>query len=293
MRKVIELPDNFATGESTVQAAVLIGRNGRLLREPLTKTASAASEYCKTVEPKPGMSIVLVLAMGAYEKYGLNANHDGFEDVELEESEGAPARICAPDEYQELFQGDGQEAAGFAPAREYLRGRGLGDEHLWRVAGLGACAWGYYAKRVVVPIFSLAGAWAGFVARSWTKVSEMPYLYPRGMDRRALLYNHAALLKETDEPVLVVEGVFDSLAYWPDAVALLGKPSREQVIALAAAKRPVAVCLDGDAHEEGRQLAMVLELEGQRAGSVKLPPRVDPDEVDKEWLRSEARSAVS
>jgi len=80
LRKVYELDTHFATGEATVQPVLLWGANGRPLRERFTKTASEASDYIKAVEPKPGMSVVLVLALGAYETYDLNRNGDGFNE---------------------------------------------------------------------------------------------------------------------------------------------------------------------------------------------------------------------
>ena len=80
MRKVYELDPHFANGEATVQPVLLWGANGRPLRERFTKTASEASEYIKAVEPKPGTSIVLVLALGSYETYDLNRNGDGFNE---------------------------------------------------------------------------------------------------------------------------------------------------------------------------------------------------------------------
>lgn len=81
MRKVYDLDPHFATGEATVQPVLLWGAHGRPLRENFgTKTASEASEYIKAVEPVPGKSIVLVLALGAYERYDLNRNGDGFNE---------------------------------------------------------------------------------------------------------------------------------------------------------------------------------------------------------------------
>jgi len=80
MRKVIELDERFPTGEFTVQPAVLVGRNGRPLREELSKTASDATDFIKSVQPKPGHTIILVLALGSYERYGLNRNADGFNE---------------------------------------------------------------------------------------------------------------------------------------------------------------------------------------------------------------------
>lgn len=184
------------------------------------------------------------------------------------------------------------QASVLEPARAYLRSRGL-PESLWHEAGIGACTEGFYAGRVVVPIRDDDGrSWLGWVGRAWTKKAQVPYLYPKGMPRGVVLYNHAALLLETMEPVLVVEGVFDALALWPHAVALLGKASPWQVNALAASPRPVAVVLDGDASDEGWALAMRLRLEGHRAGNVKLPPRMDPDEVDRGWLDREVEKCL-
>lgn len=81
MRKVSELDEHFPTGEATVQPVVLWGRNGRVMREKYSaKTASEASDYIKYVEPQAGKSIVLVLALGAYETYDLNRNGDGFNE---------------------------------------------------------------------------------------------------------------------------------------------------------------------------------------------------------------------
>ena len=107
------------------------------------------------------------------------------------------------------------------------------------------------------------------------------------------MFNEAALAEVTDEPALVVEGPFDALAYWPQAVAVLGKPTEPQMLTLLRAVRPVVVVLDGDAWQEAEMLAWRLRFEGQRAGWVRLPPMVDPDEVDPAWLREEARRAIT
>lgn len=217
---------------------------------------------------------------------------DGYEDLEAPEEEERPV-MEPPSEFYELCRGEGRGSMSLDPARKYLRGRGLADEKLWATARIGACAEGFYAGRVIVPVLSPDGDWLGFVGRAWVKKHDVPYLYPRGMARREVLYNHAALLGEGDRPVFVVEGVMDALALWPDAVAVLGKPSAGQLIALAESPRPIAVALDGDAWAEGEKLAMQLQTEGQRAGNIKLPPGKDPDEVPRQWLDEEARRCLT
>jgi hypothetical protein len=179
-----------------------------------------------------------------------------------------------------LLDGEAASSLRLAPAFEYLeRRRGLARE-LIEEAGIGACVSGYWSGRIIIPTLAPdTGEWMWYVGREWFDGGEKPYLYPKG-GRAGVLYNHSALLVETETPVLVVEGCLDALACWPDAVAVLGKPNPSQIDALVATRRPVCVVLDGDAYDDGWALAMKLRLEGQRAGSVRLPPRVDPDEVD-------------
>lgn len=221
--------------------------------------------------------------------------YEGWEPTDEEEAAALAAREASrkpPEGYEELARGSAAEAFAYRKARAYLEGRGLTDRRVWREAHVGATLEGQYAKRVIVPLLTPDGEWAGYVARDWTGNARIPYLYPENMDRQQL-YNHRALLEPSERPVLVVEGVMDALALWPDAVAVLGKPSDPQVWALADCGRPVAVCLDGDAWREGEELAMRLQLEGQRAGNVRLPPKKDPDEVERQWLLEEARRAVA
>jgi hypothetical protein len=235
-------------------------------------------------------------AYGFYQcfKCGLVGRIAGYDSEDYEPDEVAEKPVMEPPEgFYELCRGDGLGSMSLDPAREYLRSRGLTDEGLWKEAHLGACIEGWFSSRVVVPVLSPDDVWLGFVARAWTKKAEVPYLYPKGMARRDILYNHKALFGAADlPPIFVVEGVLDALALWPDAVAVLGKPTDPQIFALAESARPIAVCLDGDAWREGEALALRLRLEGQRAGSIRLPPTKDPDEVDRAWLQEEARSVI-
>ncbi len=73
---------------------------------------------------------------------------------------------------------------------------------------------------------------------------------------------------------------------------MLGKPTDAQLLALQLAPRPVAFMLDGDSWREAESLAMLLRFKGQHAGSVRLPPGLDPDEVDREEYRQKARECI-
>jgi DNA primase len=204
-----------------------------------------------------------------------------------------------PREFMLLAEEPAYSAMRCREVRQYLKKRRIGEE-LWEAASIGVCLTGRYAERVVVPVFTPEGAWHGFVARSYGKHErgcdcfncKRKYMNSKGMAAGDFFYNHNAMAVETDDPVLVVEGVFDALAYWPDAVAALGDIGYDQKASLAYAKRPVCFVPDGDKWEEGMWHALALRYEGQAAGFVKLPPRTDPDEVDKDWLLEAAHESI-
>jgi DNA primase len=242
-------------------------------------------------------SLSLSMETGFYScfKCGSKGRLDSLGSGETKRAERAPDDrpwTEKPPGFYELCTEPGASALACEPARAYLRKRGLAEE-MWAQARIGACVSGQLAGRVVVPILAPDGeAWLGWVGRAWVKKAKRPYHYPAEMPREGMLYNGAALAVDTTDPVLVVEGVFDALSLWPDGVAVLGKPSDAQVQALVTTRRPVAVVLDGDAHEEGEALAMRLRCEGQRAGYVWLPPRMDPDEIPAEQLKAQAAACI-
>jgi hypothetical protein len=190
-----------------------------------------------------------------------------------------------------LWKEPGLTAYGLTAARDYLATRGVSPEVI-ESAQLAACARGKFAGRIIVPIYRADGRLGGYAGRAWG-FNRMRYLYGEGTDRSTLLYNEAALHVETDEPVLAVEGTFDSFPYWPNVVAFLGKPAGTQLAILAKAKRPVVIALDGDAWLEGWAACMQLSLKpGFRVGCLRLPPRTDPAD-DPAWVREQIPRALA
>ena len=89
LSKIIHLEPYFPTGELTVQPVVL-WNNGRAHVEGISKHASVGTEYFKTITPIPGHSIVYVLAVSAWERYGENRNGDGFPEQPYRPLENPP-----------------------------------------------------------------------------------------------------------------------------------------------------------------------------------------------------------
>lgn len=243
---------------------------------------------------KPSISFFMCFKCGARGRL-----RDVPDDVLLQEAREAKARGDAPqpikgppDGYEPIWD-DAWDSVFLEVPRRYLERRGVTRE-VAEDARIGVVCDGYLRARIVVPVLDVdERTWLGYSARDWTDKQDPRYRYPRGMARGVLLYNWAAIYRRTDVPLIFVEGVFDALPYWPDCAAGLGKPGDYHRRLLLDAQRPIAVCLDGDAHEEGWALAQYLQLNGKAAGSVKLSPGADPNTVDPIWLREEARACVS
>lgn len=230
---------------------------------------------------------------------------DEFSGFEVDGAATMPQEVMEPPEgFYALGEEPGLSAVVLEEARGYLAGEPSPlfgrpgrpkamSPVLVRESGIGACASGYWGNRIIIPIFDLTGDWANFSTRILPDYEDgaKKYLYPKG-GRRNILYNHVALLEETDVPILVVEGCFDALAHWPHAVAVLGKPTHGHIEALSNCPRPVVFALDGDAWEEAWGLTLQLRARGQKAGWVKLAPGVDPDEIPTDVLLQAAQEAL-
>ncbi len=182
--------------------------------------------------------------------------------------------------------------AQYAHAIDYLANvRGL-EERTCREAGIGYCADGRYAQRVIIPV-TQGTRCVGWLGRD---ISGRRFRYANndGMARQFMLFNENALGEDTVRPIILVEGVFDALPYWPDAVAFLGKPSEHQLeLLLGGTERPIVVALDGNAWLEGWGVAAKLRMAGIPASFLKVPPGKDPGTVDRAWFRAQVLAAVA
>lgn len=197
-----------------------------------------------------------------------------------------------PEAYEPLA--DDWDSIFTAVPLSYVEGRGISREAIDE-ARVGACLSGGWRGRVIAPVLAVdQRTWLGYVGRDYTGRNELRYRYPKGMKRGRFLYNEAAIYAVTEEPLIFVEGIFDALPYWPDGTAGMGKPGdlHRRLLGQEVVTRPIAVCLDGDAWEEGWALSEYLTLSGRRAGSVRLPPGSDPNTVPTTWLKEEARRCI-
>ena len=219
---------------------------------------------------------------------GTKGRLDGYEDEveeELEDDDDEPKPVELPERFVLLADAWGSITGRMAV--DYLCSRGV-DRAMCAELRIGACFSGYYAGRVVVPLYDMRGELANWTARTWLPNAPKRYRYAPG--GRRVLFNERALFVDTHSPVLLVEGVFDAFPYYPNAVAFGGKPTEEHFGTLLGAWRSMVVALDGDAWQESEALALRLVLAGKRADWLKLPAGRDPADkkVDPDALWEQA-----
>jgi DNA primase len=233
---------------------------------------------------------------------GTKGRLDGYDEDRAREAANKPAaeivQFEPPPGFTCLADEPARSSEYYADARAYLQERKVKRSVIKR-AHIGVSQEERWNGRIIIP-FIEGETWVGWVGRLWTSkvdkdaqgLSGMKYLYPPGMSRGQILYNSQVLKRETDDPILVVEGAFDVLPFLTDAVAALGKLSGDQLRMLFESKRPVCFVPDGDEWQSAWAQALKFRFDGKRAGYIRLPPRVDPDEVDPVWLMDEARKSL-
>ena len=167
-------------------------------------------------------------------------------------------------------------------AMAYLKNRGITQEDICRY-NIGYCEAGEYQYCIVIPSYNDEGKLNYFSSR---------YYYPH----KWLKYKNAPFSKDIvgfesfinyDEPVTLVEGVFDAIAVRNNAVPLFGTMLsmrlREQLIIHKVQR--VNLVLDNDAMREAIRAVKELWKWGIKVHLVKLPEK-DPSELGFHGVRN-------
>jgi DNA primase len=147
---------------------------------------------------------------------------------------------------------------------EYLRKRGIEQSEIlkWK---MGYCSTGRYSGRIIIPSIDSDGDCNYFIARSYVGHGRKYLNPPCGRD---IIFNE--LMIDWNEPIVLVEGVFDSIVAGDNSIPLLGSTLREDsrlFQALAIHDTPVYLALDPDAEKKAQWIIksmMKYDLEVKR-----------------------------
>lgn len=139
---------------------------------------------------------------------------------------------------------------------DYLLSRNISYDKIERYK-LGFCTTGYYADRVILPVYDCKNELIFFVARSYFANVDKKILNPSkeltGVGKSEILFNINNNINKDE--VIVNEGPFDAMS--TDGVALFGKiASDEQIHKIKKLKaKSIIIMLDSDAIKYAYELA--------------------------------------
>ena len=183
-------------------------------------------------------------------------------------------RVELPQEFKSLANKNVPRSAG--QALRYLRDRGIKKDDIirWKI---GYCEDGEFARRIIIPSFSLNGHSNYFIARSYDGHWKR-YLNPKAS--RNIVFNH--LFLDFEDDLTIVEGAFDAIVAGPNAVPLLGSTLRESSRLFQEIVRndtTVYMALDPDAYKKETKIIELLLKYGIEVYKVDLAEYNDVGEM--------------
>lgn len=184
----------------------------------------------------------------------------------------------------------GEESRGRA-IRYLKEERGLSDKDIarWKI---GLCTRGKYGGRIVVPSLDSEGEINYFVTRSYFEDAGLKYKNPR-VDRNSIIFNEINI--DWEEPITLVEGVFDAMKAGENAIPMLGSTLvRGSALfkKILEARVDVYVALDQDARKKQIELISRLAKEGIVAYDVCVEGDRDVGDMTKEEFQVLKRKAI-
>jgi hypothetical protein len=127
-------------------------------------------------------------------------------------------KLFLPKEFKQLYI----KPKGFNPiynhAIAYLRNRNITAKDIVKY-NIGYCEDGLYGGRIIIPSYDDSGELNYFVARSFYEDEKMKYKNPP-VNRDVIVFED---MINWNEPITLVEGVFDSFSVKRNAIPMLGK----------------------------------------------------------------------
>lgn len=195
-----------------------------------------------------------------YEIYGddyvVYSNNTEEEKVELR----------LPNEFQSLLK----EPKGFNPlfgkVKEYARKRGISQGDIKRY-NIGYCDSGHYANRIIIPSYDNNNRLNYFIARSVFDEEKFKYKNPP-VSKNVIMFENQI---NWNEPITLVEGVFDAMAVKRNAIPLLGKfvPKTLNDTIYKKEVKSINILLDEDAQEQALRYTVQYQNQGITTKNIK------------------------
>jgi len=153
-------------------------------------------------------------------------------------------KLQLPKEFKPLYIKPKSLNIAYNQALGYLFRRGISKDEILKY-NMGFCDDGLYGGRIIVPSYSENDELNYFVARSFYEDATMKYKNPP-VSRDVIVFDNQI---NWNEPIILVEGVFDSFSVKRNVIPILGKflPKTLKKKIFEKGVKEITIILDSDA----------------------------------------------
>lgn len=181
------------------------------------------------------------------------------------ESDEDKIELRLPNEFQSLLNEPKGLSPMFRKVKLYAESRGITKEDIIRY-NIGWCESGIYSGRIIIPSYDSNSRLNYFIARSVFDEEKFKYKNPP-VSKNIIMFENQI---NWNEPITLVEGVFDAMAVRRNAIPLLGKfiPKKLNESIYKKGVKKINILLDTDAQDQALYYTMQLQQQGIEANNI-------------------------
>ena len=205
--------------------------------------------------------------------------------VYSKDTEDEKVELRLPNEFQSLLKEPKGLNPLFRKVKEYARERGITTRDIKRY-NIGYCDTGHYANRIIIPSYDNDNRLNYFIARSVFDEEKFKYKNPP-VSKNIIMFENQI---NWNEPITLVEGVFDAMAVKRNAIPLLGKfvPKKLNDAIYKNGVTGINILLDEDAQEQALRYTMEFQNQGITTKNIK-PSEKDAGEMGFSQINSKLK----
>ena len=181
-------------------------------------------------------------------------------------TEDEKVELRLPKEFRSLLEEPKGINPLFRKVKEYARKRNISEGDIKRY-NIGYCDSGHYANRIIIPSYDRDNRLNYFIARSVFDEEKFKYKNPP-VSKNVIMFENQI---NWNEPITLVEGVFDAMAVKRNAIPLLGKfvPKTLNDTIYKKEVKGINILLDEDAQEQALYYTVQYQNQGITTKNIK------------------------
>ena len=162
-------------------------------------------------------------------------------------TEEEKVELRLPNEFRSLLKEPKGLNPLFRKVKQYAKQRGITREDIIKY-NIGYCDSGHYANRIIIPSYDSDNRLNYFIARSVYDEEKFKYKNPP-VSKNVIMFENQI---NWDEPITLVEGVFDAISVKRNVIPILGKfiPKILNDTIYTKGVKSIKILLDKDAQEQ-------------------------------------------